>query len=209
MSRQMSTLIQQMLELARTDSAQPHAPLCTVDWSGVVTRAALPFASSFFEGGLTLTTQVEEGIQVKGEEETLRQVVEILLDNARKYVKPGGNTWVVLKRQGEGGASWRWRTRGSPSLRRSWRRSLSDFTGLTRPEAGRAASDWACPSHRGLCSATGGRSGPRAGVESTPSMWSCSVWTSKENPCGAAPAAPLFFLQIWGLISAPFQLVRL
>ena len=102
MSRQMSTLIQQMLELARTDSAQPHAPLCTVDWSGVVTRAALPFASSFFEGGLTLTTQVEKGIQVKGEEETLRQVVEILLDNARKYVKPGGNTWVVLKRQGRG-----------------------------------------------------------------------------------------------------------
>ena len=90
MSRQMRGLIAQMLELARTDSPEAAALFRPVDLSRLVSQAVLPFEPLFFERGLSLDAQVEEGIGVTGEETQLRRVVEILLDNAQKYAKPGG-----------------------------------------------------------------------------------------------------------------------
>ena len=100
MSRQMRALIEQMLELARTDSAESHLVLRPVDLSGLTARSLLPFEPLFFEQGLTLTSQVDEGITVSGDEEALRRVLEILLDNAQKYSSPGGETQVTLHRRG-------------------------------------------------------------------------------------------------------------
>ncbi|WP_300296781.1 cell wall metabolism sensor histidine kinase WalK [uncultured Intestinimonas sp.] len=102
MSRQMRGLIEQMLELARTDSPEAAALFRPVDLSRLVSQAVLPFESLFFERGLSLDAQVEEGIGVTGEETQLRRVVEILLDNAQKYAKPGGSAAVVLRRRGRG-----------------------------------------------------------------------------------------------------------
>ena len=62
MSRQMRALIEQMLELARTDSAESHLVLRPVDLSGLTARSLLPFEPLFFEQGLTLISQVDEGI---------------------------------------------------------------------------------------------------------------------------------------------------
>ena len=100
MSRQMRALIEQMLELARTDSAESHLVLRPVDLSGLTARSLLPFEPLFFEQGLTLISQVDEGITVSGDEEALRRVLEILLDNAQKYSSPGGETQVTLHRRG-------------------------------------------------------------------------------------------------------------
>ena len=102
MSRQMRGLIEQMLELARTDSPEAAALFRPVDLSRLVSQAVLPFESLFFERGLSLDAQVEEGIGVTGEETQLRRVVEILLDNVQKYAKPGGSAAVVLRRRGRG-----------------------------------------------------------------------------------------------------------
>lgn len=102
MSRQMRGLIEQMLELARTDSPEAAALFRPVDLSRLVSQAVLPFEPLFFERGLSLDAQVEEGIGVTGEETQLRRVVEILLDNAQKYAKPGGSAAVVLRRRGQG-----------------------------------------------------------------------------------------------------------
>ena len=102
MSRQMRGLIAQMLELARTDSPEAAALFRPVDLSRLVSQAVLPFEPLFFERGLSLDAQVEEGIGVTGEETQLRRVVEILLDNAQKYAKPGGSAAVVLRRRGRG-----------------------------------------------------------------------------------------------------------
>ena len=71
-----------------------------VDLSGLTARSLLPFEPLFFEQGLTLTSQVDEGITVSGDEEALRRVLEILLDNAQKYSSPGGETQVTLHRRG-------------------------------------------------------------------------------------------------------------
>lgn len=101
MSRQMKGLIEQMLELARTDQMQPEAVFCPVDFSKLVSDKILPFEPVFFEKGLCLEVQTEEDIRVNGIEEQLRQIPEILLDNAGKYSKEGGKVQVTLKKQGK------------------------------------------------------------------------------------------------------------
>ena len=102
MSEQMGALIRQMLELARTDTVEQREVFAQVDLSRVVEQAVLPFEPVFFEAGLGLETHVDKGISVRGGAEQLGQLVDILLDNARKYARPGGMTWVTLERKGRG-----------------------------------------------------------------------------------------------------------
>lgn len=102
MSKQMRNLVEQMLELARADSIPYPAAFSPVDFSRLLTDATLPFEPVFFEKGLTLRTEISEGITVNGDPSQLRQVLDILLDNARKYSREKGTTWVTLKRHGRG-----------------------------------------------------------------------------------------------------------
>ena len=99
MSRQMRGLVERLLELARVDSGRPNMTFARCDLTQLVSQAALPFEALFFEKGLALTCQVEEGICVQGSPAHLTQVVEILLDNAQKYSSPGGEVTVRLSRQ--------------------------------------------------------------------------------------------------------------
>lgn len=101
MSRQMRGLIEQMLDLARADSGQAEEAFEQVDLSRVAENGILLFEPLYFEQGLTLHTEIEEGIQVWGLKDRLGQLLDILLDNACKYSSQGGTTWVKLKNQGK------------------------------------------------------------------------------------------------------------
>lgn len=101
MSRQMRSLVERLLELARSDSGQSAAAFEAVDLSAVVEDALLPFEPLFFERGLELSAEVEAEISVQGSAEQLRQVVDVLLDNAQKYSAPGGRVDVRLRRTGK------------------------------------------------------------------------------------------------------------
>lgn len=100
MSHQMKGLIEQMLELARVDHTDAKTTFRSVDLSKLASDALLPFEAVFYEAGLTLTTAVDSGIQVSGDEAQLRQVMEILLDNAQKYAGDRAAVWVTLQRRG-------------------------------------------------------------------------------------------------------------
>ncbi|WP_346704903.1 HAMP domain-containing sensor histidine kinase [uncultured Agathobaculum sp.] len=100
MSEQMKRLIGQMLELARTDNAEAKEVFAEVDLSRLTTQTVLPFESVFFEKGMRLETDVQENIRVTGAEAQLRELVEILLDNAQKYAREKGCTWVALQKRG-------------------------------------------------------------------------------------------------------------
>ena len=97
MSRQMRLLVERLLELARTDSAQNKLPLEEVDLSALTEDGVLPFEAVFFEAGLTLATSIQPGITVTGSRQYLGQLLDILLDNARKYAL-GGEIQVELYR---------------------------------------------------------------------------------------------------------------
>ena len=102
MSRQMRSLVEQMLELAKNDSLQSHPVFSSFDFSRLVSDAVLPFEPVFFERNLTLNTDIAEHIQINGNPSELRQVLDILLDNAQKYACENGSARVALMRRGKG-----------------------------------------------------------------------------------------------------------
>ena len=89
MSVQMRALVEGLLELARADNGQVKKSFAQIDMSSLTQETVLPFEPVFFENGLQLEITVEPGIRLMGSERYLRQVIEILLDNARKYSAPG------------------------------------------------------------------------------------------------------------------------
>lgn len=100
MSHQMRGLVEGLLELARVDNGAVKTSFEELDLSQLVSEAVLPFEALYFEKSLDLSSTIEKGIRVKGSVSHLRQVEEILLDNAMKYSTPDGHVQVKLKRQG-------------------------------------------------------------------------------------------------------------
>ena len=101
MSHQMRGLVEGLLELARVDNGSVKMSFAELDYSSLVEDAVLPFEPLYFEKGLELESHLDAGLQVCGSESHLRQVVEILLDNAMKYAWPESKVWVYLLRQGK------------------------------------------------------------------------------------------------------------
>lgn len=100
MSHQMRGLVESLLELARIDNGTVPLERTPLLFSELVSDATLPFESLYFEKGLELDCQTEDGVWVKGSMPRLRQVVEILLDNAMKYAAPVEPVTVRLRRCG-------------------------------------------------------------------------------------------------------------
>lgn len=100
MAKQMRGLVEGLLELARVDNGAVQTAFTPVDLSRLVTESLLPFEPLFFEQDLCLRSEIQGRITLKGSERHLRQVVDILLDNAQKYSSPRGETVVQLKRYG-------------------------------------------------------------------------------------------------------------
>lgn len=100
MARQMRGLVEALLDLARVDNGAAEKSFEPVDLSRLVSDALLPFEPVFFEAGLALDLSIAAGVTVQGSPGRLRQVVEILLDNARKYAAAPGTVAVRLERSG-------------------------------------------------------------------------------------------------------------
>ena len=99
MATQMRGLVEGLLDLARVDNKAVRTTFEELDLSSLTEEAVLPFEPVFFEKGLTLETEIESGIRCRGSARYLRQVAEILLDNACKYAAPG-TVRLKLEKQG-------------------------------------------------------------------------------------------------------------
>ena len=102
MGQQMKSLVENMLELAKSDAEQTKQKMKSVDLSKLILDTAISFEGVFIEKGLTVESSVEPGIIVRGNEQAMQQVVDILLDNAQKYSTPGGETSVRLYSSSQG-----------------------------------------------------------------------------------------------------------
>ena len=100
MSRRMRELVESLLELARVDNGAVRAAFGELDPSPLVADELLPFEPLYFECGLTLESQLEEGLHISGSDRHLRQVLTILLDNALRYSPENAAVRVALTRQG-------------------------------------------------------------------------------------------------------------
>ncbi len=99
-SHRMRGLVENLLELARADNGSSKAVFSDMDLSGMVNDAVLPFEPLYFEKGLELQCEIEEGISVKGDSSKLNRAVDILLDNAMKYAEDDSIVKLKLKKQG-------------------------------------------------------------------------------------------------------------
>lgn len=100
MARQMRNLVESMLELARVDNGTARMEFRELNLTALTGEALLPFEPLFFEKDLLLTSEIGKGIRAKGSEVHLKQLMDILLDNAMKYSRPGGTVTVKLTKQG-------------------------------------------------------------------------------------------------------------
>ena len=101
MSQQMKKLIEQLLCLARAESGSRNMNFENLNISKLYSNTLLPFEPVFFEKGLVLKCSIEDDINVLGNKEELRRLLEILLDNACKYTLPEGTAAVSLQKKGK------------------------------------------------------------------------------------------------------------
>ncbi|GIV82050.1 MAG: histidine kinase [Anaerolineae bacterium] len=90
----MTKLVHDLLILAKIDdeSMVPrHGPF---NLSEVIESASRSMEAAAMRKNLIVTHLIEPGLSANGDPDGIRQVVEILLDNAIKYANPGG--WVTL-----------------------------------------------------------------------------------------------------------------
>lgn len=100
MTYQMRSLVENMLEMARVENGNVKIQFARLDFSQLITDAALSFQLLYEEKGMKLRWEIPEGIRVQGSEHHLYQVMDVLLDNALKYSTPGGEVQVALKNSG-------------------------------------------------------------------------------------------------------------
>lgn len=89
MSHQMRALVEELLELARSDTGRAQMLPEALDYSALVEDGLLPFEAAFYESGLILESDIAPGLSLTGSRRHLSQVLDILLDNARKYATSG------------------------------------------------------------------------------------------------------------------------
>lgn len=97
-SRQMSGLVESLLELARIDSGSIRNIRQRVAFSEIVRETALMFEPVFFEKEMPFSYEIEEDLVLTGNEAHLKQLAEIFLDNASKYASGQGKTILTLQR---------------------------------------------------------------------------------------------------------------
>lgn len=100
MSKQMRGLVESLLEIARLDNGNLKKEFAIFDLSETVSDAILPFEALFFEKEQDFTSEIESGIKSNGNAEQIKQVVDILLDNANKYSPDNSEIKLSLKKQG-------------------------------------------------------------------------------------------------------------
>ena len=100
MSGRMKHLTESLLDLSRLESWQDRgSQLEKVALSALVEHECLYFEPLFFEKGKSLDYTVEKGLYTLGNENKLKELLSILLENALKYSLPSTSTAVSLEKK--------------------------------------------------------------------------------------------------------------
>lgn len=97
---QMRNLVEGLLELSRIDNGMLKSEMELQNFSTLVRDSVYCFEPLFFENNLILEADIEPELYLHAAYLQLKQVVDILLDNAMKYSTP--NTQVNLELSGHG-----------------------------------------------------------------------------------------------------------
>ena len=98
-AQEMNRMINQLVDLSRLEESGPDRnwQFTAVDLTQLLTRALAEFKPLFDKRELTVKTDLEPGVCIRGNEALLHRLAVIQLDNAVKYCDPGGDITVTLK----------------------------------------------------------------------------------------------------------------
>ncbi len=95
-SQIMSDLVFDLLDLAKMDETSQEMVLSEFDLSSVILSKTLEFECTAFESGKTFEQNITEGIMYRGNEDAIKHLVTILIDNAIKHSDEKGIIRVTL-----------------------------------------------------------------------------------------------------------------
>jgi signal transduction histidine kinase len=99
-ANRMKGLVENMLELAKGDIPREKIVFGRVNLSDIITNSLLIFEPVAFEKKVMLISDVVSNLEIHGDEERLRRLTAILLDNAIKYAGENGSVTVRLRSSG-------------------------------------------------------------------------------------------------------------
>lgn len=100
-TERMNVLISEMLELAKIDEGNKSQDITEFNLSEEVIENVLPFDAVAFEKGKTIDLDVFPDIIYTGDRQSVKKIVNILMDNAVKHAERGGVIRVTLKKDGK------------------------------------------------------------------------------------------------------------
>lgn len=96
-TKRMEVLVSDMLTLAKFDEDRIPLNVEQFDLSTTIMSTALSFDELAFENGKNLIINVPDNVTYLGDVESIKKLINILLDNAVKYASNRGNIIVTLK----------------------------------------------------------------------------------------------------------------
>ena len=92
-TKKMGKLISDLLSLSKLQERKGKKVISDINLSEVITQAILPFDALAYEKKNVIETVIDKNVSVKADEESVKQIVNIFLDNAVKYAEP--NTKII------------------------------------------------------------------------------------------------------------------
>lgn len=100
-TQRMSSLVNMMLYLAKTDETNTSPDFATFNVSDTVYEMSLAFESVCFESAKAFNIDVEPNLYINAVETEIKQLIAILLDNAVKYSNENGSIKISLKKSSD------------------------------------------------------------------------------------------------------------
>ncbi|SEF92941.1 His Kinase A (phospho-acceptor) domain-containing protein [Eubacterium ruminantium] len=96
-SARMKELVQELIDLARGDASGNQVVKEEVSFSQIVEEDILAWEALAFDAGKMIVSEIEPDISIMGNADKLKQLTDILIDNAVKYSDKNSNITVSLK----------------------------------------------------------------------------------------------------------------
>lgn len=113
-AEKMSRLINEMLYLSREERTDEPSVMTDVDLSEAAEGVCLAMEAVAFERGKTICPDIESGVMVRGEKESLVRMINILVDNAVNHSADHSDINISLKRSKKGKIKLRVSNKGTP-----------------------------------------------------------------------------------------------
>ena len=84
-TERMNKLVLDLLNLAKYDNSYENRVLSVINLSKLVEKSVLTFESLIYDKGLNLKYHIDQDVNFKGVDSEMKQLVEILVDNAIKH----------------------------------------------------------------------------------------------------------------------------